>query len=243
MLVDSDAGGALHTATLNAPIPAPGKLGLADDYWEDFLCMVLYVPDTGVPHVSCTYTGLAFGFTGGNLGGITVSAVAQPGLTPGLTVAPFMRSMLYDALSLRGALDLVESSEYPVQNITLVIGDGRNERRAAKVRFDSEGNMKNKRYDLAWTDFYLKKPGIVFDASGNRDTLRQLLSGDINALDFSKVVSTAATRPVAALGGNLMNVVYDFTGYDFVVYVAIARNGREAFQDYLDHVSIQDLLP
>ena len=135
ILVDSDAGGALHAATLNAPIPVI-KEGLADDYWDDFLCMVLYVPDSGVPHVSCTYAGLAFGFTGGNLGGITVSTVAQSGVTPGLTVAPVMRSLLYDALNLRSALDLAESAEYPPQNVTLVIGDGRNERRAAKVRFD-----------------------------------------------------------------------------------------------------------
>ncbi|HOC70749.1 MAG TPA: PhoPQ-activated protein PqaA family protein [Candidatus Hydrogenedentes bacterium] len=243
MLVDSDAGGALHTATLNAPIPAPGKLGLADDYWEDSLCMVLYVPDTGTPHVSCTYAGLAFGFTGGNLGGITVSTVAEPGLTPGLTAAPLMRSVLYDALSLRGALDLVESAEYPPQNITLVIGDGRNERRAAKLRFDVDGNPSGIRYDLAWSDFYLKKPGIIYEAGAAGSTLKQLLNPNINALDFNRVVTTAATRPVAALGGNLMNVVYDFTGYDFVVYVAIARNGQEAFQDYLDHASIQALLP
>ncbi len=243
MLVDNESGGSLHATTLNAPIPASGKLGLADDYWEDFLCMVLYVPDTGAPHVSCTYTGLAFGFTGGNLGGITVSTVAEPGLTPGLTGAPLMRRVLYDALSLRGALDLVESAEYPPQNITLVIGDGRNERRAAKVRFDSDGDATGKRYDLAWSDFYLKKPGIIYEAGAAGSTLKQLLNPNINALDFNRVVTTAATRPVAALGGNLMNVVYDFTGYDFVVYVAIARSGQEAFQDYLDHASIQALLP
>ena len=94
------------------------------------------------------------------------------------------------------------------------------------------------------SDFGLKKPGIVYDAGGDAlNTLRQLLQPNIAGLSFAKVMTTAATIPVAVEGNNLLNVVYDFEGDNFTVFVASSKTGQEAFRDYFDQAFIQALLP
>lgn len=211
----------------------------------------MYVPEKGVPHINCTYAGLAFGFTGANLAGITVSQVSEPGTAPADTVSPLMRSMLYDALSLRGALGTVNNAYYPPANVKLIIGDGRNEKRAVKLWFDDTGGLVEKRYDLFRDDFDLEKVGLIYDASGDdaRQDVWQILQENLPVdsskppYNLRKVTTMAATVPAAMVGKNLLNVVYDFAGSNFVVYVAIARDGQEAFQDYLDQVWVQGLLP
>lgn len=234
----------MHAATLNAP-DVSAKIGLEGYFWEDYLCMVMYVPERGLPHVNFTYAGLAFGFTGGNIGGITVSPISEPGAAASYTTAPLMRSVLYDALSLRDALEMMDAAANPPRDITLLVGDGRNERRAAWARYNLAGARIAARYDQALSDFSLRRPGIVYGASGDaaRGALWQLLNADIDALTFAQVMTMTATVPTASAGNNLLNVVYDFQDENFTLFVAASRNHQEAFRDYFDQAFIQALLP
>ena len=42
---------------------------------------------------------------------------------------------------------------------------------------------------------------------------------------------------------NQLNIVYDFQDNQFIAYIGIARGVQPAFQDYLDQVLINRLLP
>lgn len=249
-MVDRDL---MHTATLNAPT------NVFLEGYNEYLCMVMYVPETGVPHVTCTYAGLAFGFTGGNIAGITLSTVVREPEMPlasNLMIAPMMRDILYKGLSLRDAVARVSASGIPADNLDLLIGDGRNEKRAVLLTYAGAA------WEEAWyrgsDQFTREQIGLRYDASDDRfrdveTTLKDII--DINPenppYSFNSVVTAAATLLSAAAMEeeeenalkNQLNIVYDFQDNQFIAYIGIARGVQPAFQDYLDQVLINRLLP
>ncbi len=232
---------AIHTVTVNAP---PPDKALAVNHFHDHLCAVMYVPDQGVPHIVFSYAGLAYGLTGVNLAGVSISDTLEPGAAGGDSAAPLMRTVLYDALSLRDAVDAIAAAE-PARATTFVVADGRNEKRAALVRLSAQGAIVEERYDLARTDFRMEKPGIVYYARTNaaRETLKYLLEDNSNAMTRNALLTVAGTMPTAMTGYNILNVGYEFDNSTLNVYIAVARNDQEAYQDYFEQIFMQRLLP
>ena len=235
---------AVHTVTINALPPPSAKPLETGDTLQDHLIAVLYVPEKGVPHIVFTYAGLAFGLTGVNLAGISINNTLEPDAAAGNNSAPLVRSVLYDALSLREAADTIAATP-PARASSFIITDGRNEKRAVRLRFSDSGQMLEERYDLAKSVFGLERPGIVYGAGSAvaQDSLASLLTANIATLTRTKLLTIAGTVPTAMTGYNILNVGYEFVGSDLMVYVAVARDGMEAYQDYFDQIFMQQLLP
>ena len=215
--------------------------------------MILYVPETGVPHVNCTFAGVTLGFTGANLAGITVSPISTPGTQPGPTALPLMRSLLYDALSLRDALDGLQlgavneelDEAYPPTNINFLIGDGRNEKRAVQAIFGPDAVLCV-RYDFARSNFNLYIRGIVLDASSDEGltALESILRRCVNSpFRFTNLSAIAAVPPMSLDNTNLLNIIYSFTDTSFNVRIGVAKEGQAAWQDHFELAEIQKLLP
>jgi len=88
----TDDVNAAHTVTINNAQPG---LELAD-----YLCAVVYIPNKGAPHTLVTYAGLAFGYTGINLGAISASEIPYADVASISNTQPLMRTIFYDAFSL-----------------------------------------------------------------------------------------------------------------------------------------------
>ncbi len=216
---DSEAA---HAVTLN------NELGID---FAQHLCAILYIPDKGAPHTVFTYTGLAFCYTGVNLGAISAVEVPDPGTSGVSDALPLMRTIFYDAFSLRDAISIAEDT--PPLNTALVFGDGRNEFRGVRVRTDDIGILPPLRYDLAEDDFGLSLPGIVYESAPTRlDILREELDKSIDKLTLKTLLTTANSPLFADAGKNILNVVYDDVPLDIYVNVADSTIGKDAYESY-----------
>ncbi len=231
-------------------------------------CAVVYVPQDGVPHTVLTYAGLTFGRTGVNLGGISALEVVDlpfwddetetlidpytgerfgfTGLEP--NALPLIRTILYDAASLREAVAMVKAA--PLQRpTTMLLSDGRNELRGARVKMYPGGLVLDERYDMALSDFEIaNSTGVVYGV----DTVLQpsfqtVLSGLLDpSLSFVDMFGIANTQPFAQQGQNPMNVLLDGTNLNIFVNLAEEVGGvySEAYNDVRDNLfNMQLLLP
>ncbi len=231
-LLDSDWS-AGHGVSLNSEI---GRT------LSDHLCAVLYVPKKGAPHTVFTYAGLAFGYTGINLGAISTSEVPDPAAPAGNGNAmPLMRSILYDAFSLRDAIGHAEENS-PL-NTALNFGDGRNEVRGARIWTDNLGIKLPIRYDLSEDDFSLSTPGIVYDSSPDQRTqLRGALSAIVEGFTLENLlVDIINVAPFAQENKNILNVGYD--SYPLDIYVNKAQGDQDANLTDTVNFNMQSLLP
>ncbi len=234
-----DHEGAAHAITVN------NELGLN---LAQYLCAILYIPDKGAPHTVLTCAGLAFGYTGINLGAISAAELPDPG-TSGLSYAmPMMRTILYDAFSLRDAVSIAE--EEPPLNTSLLFSDGRNESRGVRARTDEIGIIPPLRYDLAKDDFDISIPGIVYESQPDLlEDLKLELAAyiDTNNLTLKSLRDVANTEPFAITGKNILNVIYDGQPLDIYVSVADEANNKNAFETYRPNTpqkfNMQLLLP
>lgn len=196
-LADRTAG---HSATIN------DQLGID---LANHLCAILYIPNKGAPHTVLTYSGLVFGYTGINLGGISMVETPDPD-APANTAnsLSLMRSVLYDAFSLRDAIEWVEAN--PPFNTSVIIGDGRNEQRGVRIRTEETGITPPLRYDLAFEEFNVKRPGVLYDS---RPDLRNTLKVDVNLIksnaNLASLYTIANKPPYVANGKNILNIVFD----------------------------------
>jgi PKD repeat protein/PhoPQ-activated pathogenicity-related protein len=254
-----EGGGSALAASLNAPF-----------YKQQ--CAVVYIPDDGLPHTILTHAGLTFGRVGVNLGGISALEVVDPpvwnpdlgilvdpytGQRFGLTglepnALPLLRSVLYDSTSLREAVGIVKRAQL-VRPVTMLLSDGRNELRGARVKVLPGGLVLEERYDLALSDFNIANArGVVY---GTNTVLQPALSEALSALldpglSFADLVGIANMQPFAQADRNTANVVLDGTSLN--VFVSIAREGGggeylDAFEnldpDNPDYFNMQLLLP
>lgn len=226
----SDNSGAGHAVTVNSAL----GLDLAD-----YLCAVLYIPNKGAPHTLFTYPGLAVGYTGINLGGISASEVPDPDALAGDSNAfALMRSIMYDAFSLRSAIATAEAT--PPLNTSLVFGDARNEVRGVRIQTDESGILPL-RYDLV-EDVGGDTPGIVFDTMlERRDDLDTAITAEVDDFTVESLLGLANREPFAETGENILNVVYE--GVPLNINVNKAQGGVEAFEGETEAFNMQDLLP
>lgn len=122
---------------------------------HDYSVLVVYVPESGLAHVSPTFAGVVGAHTGMNTAGI---ALAEMGDSPGSEMPydlngthfmPLFRAILYDADSLTEALEILTTAQR-IKRYHYVFGDGGAELAAVKIRAHAPETPPN---DLiVWTD-------------------------------------------------------------------------------------------
>ncbi len=214
------AGGeTLHAVTVNSSGQLNWPVGNATKYPHDYGCIVVYVPERGVPHTLLTFAGLSIGRTGVNLGGISLSDqidtsdnVVEPANLGRLFL---VRTVLYDALSLKEAVDTVVAT--PVERgCSLIVADGRNQRRGAVIQ-TAPGITPTVSYNRSAV-FDAATPriaGMVYDASpainltAGYESAIQSLWGNFTEAAFKALAADPSVAPSAPSPVNELNAVYD----------------------------------
>jgi len=201
---------------------------------HEFPVVVVYVPDRGTPHVVPTFAGFVGAHTGMNLKGIALAEMGDSPRreAPYFVHAPhftvFFRTMLYDADSLTGALQIF-SAQPLTKRYHFVFGDGRTDKRAVKVLAhapEADGQQVKIWRDNDPDDEFAPQvlSCVVYNDEGRGafPTLRQ----EFGKLNGEKLVQLANRIPIK--GGNVVNVVYDTTGLR--MWVSYAQGKQEAYQ-------------
>ena len=201
---------------------------------HEFPVIVVYIPDRGIPHVLPTFAGMIGAHTGMNLRGIALSEMGDspakempyPVHAPHFTV--FFRSMLYDAETLTGALDIFRAQPLS-KRYHYVFGDGLTEKRAVKIRAHAP-EPPEKRVTI-WKDNDPSDenaphilPGIVYNDEG-RGAFPALQSGH-GRLTAEKIADVAYAIPIK--GGSVKIVIYDATALK--LWVSYAKGDKEAWE-------------
>ena len=215
--------------------------GLAARELEQQQCAVVYIPEIGAPHVLFTHAGMAIGHVGVNFGAISAMEITAPDANPGgeSNALPVVRSILYDALNLRDGLDIAKAS-LPSYATTIIVGDGRNELRSARITVDGVGGVIE-RYDQA-VDIGSTMRGVIFATipalENNLETrLTYFSSSGMTHDDMKLIVSES---PFAEAGNNLLNIVVD--GQHMALWVSAAKTTADAGTP-VDLLDFQALLP
>ena len=166
----SRAGGAtLHAVTVNGSGQLSWMVGGTAMSPQDYKCIVVYIPQTGVPHTLLTFAGLSIGRTGVNLGGISWSDqidTSNDVLARTNLGRMFLgRKVLYDSLNLNEAVNLVANN--PVERAcTIIVADGRNHLRGAVIQ-TTPGLAPVIIYNQSadFTAIGPQQAGMVYDAS------------------------------------------------------------------------------
>lgn len=201
---------------------------------HNFAAIVIYVPESGIPHVVPTFAGFCGAHTGMNFRGIALSEMGDASRkeAPYFVHAPhftaFFRTMLYDANSLTEALEIF-ARQPMTKRYHFVFGDGLSDRRAVKVR--AHAPEPADRRLLIWkdndaTDEFAPNvlSCVVYNDEG-RGAFPALKSGH-GKLNGESLVKLANQIPIK--GGNVVNVVYDATALK--MWVTYARGTEEAYQ-------------
>jgi isopenicillin-N N-acyltransferase like protein len=207
---------------------------------QDHPCIVIYIPDRGIPHANITFAGCIGANTGINARGIVLSEMGDsPGREypydmNGVHFTTLFRTVLYDADSLDKAIDLFKSADR-IKKYHFVVGDGQH-RKAVKMLAHAPRlviwNDNDPTDELAPRVF----KNIVYQDEGRGafQPLQQLY-GKIGGPDL---VGVACKIPIK--GDNVLDVVYDATALEF--WVAYAKKDIEAYKRPFVHVRLKDYL-
>jgi hypothetical protein len=201
---------------------------------QNFPAIVVYMPDTGIPHVVPTFAGIVGAHTGMNAAGVSLAEMGDSPAhempydvdAPHFTV--YFRTMLYDADSMTRCLSIFEKQRQ-TKRYHFVFAEGREERRAVKVRVkpaDGGESITSVWKDADPSDEFAPKvlPGIVYNDEGRGAF--PFLERERGQLNGQKLVELANRIPIK--GDNVVNVVYDAT--DLKMWVSYARDDSEAYQ-------------
>ncbi|MCI0331877.1 MAG: C45 family autoproteolytic acyltransferase/hydrolase [Planctomycetes bacterium] len=201
---------------------------------HEFPVVVVYLPQDGIPHVVPSFAGVIGAHTGMNAGGIVLAEMGDAAAeempyqvhAPHFTV--FNRTLLYDADSLTRTLDIFLAQPL-TKRYHFVFGDGRNERRAVKIR--AHAPEPPDRRVMVWkdndpTDEFAPNvlSCVVYNDEGRGafPTLKQ----EYGKLNGEKLIDLANRIPIK--GGNVVNAVYDAT--DLRLWISYAQGDKEAYQ-------------
>lgn len=207
---------------------------------QDHPCIVVYIPDQGIPHVNITFSGCIGSNTGMNAEGIVLSemgdtpAADYPFNLDGTHFTTLFRSVLYDADGLGAAVDLFKSA-HRIKKYHYVVGDGKN-RQAVKMLAHAPNLVVWKDNDP--TDELAPKvrQNLVYQDEG-RGAFGPLekVYGKIGP---QEMIGIACKIPIK--GGNILDVVYDATALEF--WVSYAKKDVEAYKRPFVHVKLKDYL-
>ncbi|UCH33988.1 MAG: hypothetical protein JSV65_15725 [Armatimonadota bacterium] len=207
---------------------------------QDYPVIVVYIPETGIPHANVAFAGFVGSMAGLNAEGI---ALTEKGASPssdypfdvnGLHFMVMFRSILQDAASLDDALAIVRSAKR-IKKYYYMIGDGRR-RAAAKIRaFAPELDIWP---DNDPTDEVAPQvmPNLVYVTMDDRKAWDHFNAhyGQYNpelVIELSRLVGT---------DGGLTYVVYDPAGRE--MWVAYAEGNTPAHQREYVHFRLSDYL-
>jgi hypothetical protein len=202
---------------------------------HEFPMLAVYLPAQGTPHLIPTFAGVIGANCGLSAAGIALSEMGDSPRreSPYNLHAPhfttWFRTVLYDATSLTTALDIFRRQP-ATKRYHFVFGDGRQERRAVKIRAHSleapPGDV------LIWRDNDPQDelaPNVLScvvyqdEGRGAFPTLKEQ-HGKLNG---ERLMALANQIPIK--GGNVLNAVFDATALR--LWVSYAGRGREAYQN------------
>jgi len=207
---------------------------------QDHPCIVIYIPNEGIPHASITFAGCLGANTGINAQGIVLSEMGDsPGRDfpfgiNGVHFTTLFRTVLYDADSLEKAVDIFRSAKR-IKKYHFVVGDGKSGK-AVKMLAHAP--------DLViWKDNDSKDElaphvlkNIVYQDEGRGAFAPlQRVYGKIGA---PELIDVACKIPIK--GVNVLDVVYDATALEF--WVSYAKKDVEAYKRPFVHVKLKDYL-
>ncbi len=205
---------------------------------QDHPCIVIYIPDAGIPHANITFAGCIGANTGINARGIVLSEMGDsPGREypydiNGVHFTTLFRTVLYDADSLDKAIAIFKSADR-IKKYHFVVGDGLH-RKAVKMLAHAPDLIIWKDNDP--TDELAPKvfKNIVYQDEG-RGAYAPLkrLYGKIAA---PQMIGVACKIPIK--GDNVLDVVYDATALEF--WVSYAKKDVEAYKRPFVHVKLKD---
>jgi len=211
---------------------------------QDYPCIVVYLPEEGVPHVNVTFAGGIGANTGINAEGIVLG---ERGASPeseypyelnGQPYNALFRAILYDAHSLTEALDIASTADR-IKRYYWFFGDGQMPD-GRKIRVNSPDPPPNN--FIVWTDNDPADelwPNVFVDAvyhtmdNGAAVTHLTAHHGQYDAdlmIELSRLVHS---------DHNLMNVVYD--GAALELWAAFAEGQEEAYLRPYVHFDLKSL--
>lgn len=202
---------------------------------HEFPVLVVYVPDRGHAHVTPSFAGFLGAHCGMNSRGIVLSEIGDASAKemPYDLHAPhftsWFRSILFDASSLGGALELFGRIP-PTKAYHFVFGDGRTERRSVKIRAHTGGGRPRPLIDIWKDDDSADElaPSVLScvvyhdEGRGAFPTLRE----QRGRLNGPRLIDLANRIPIR--GGNVMNAVFDASALR--LWVSYAGGDLEAYQ-------------
>jgi len=209
---------------------------------QGYPAIIVYIPQSGVPHANVAFAGLVGSMAGMNAEGV---ALSEKGETPAsdypfnLDGVPFIvmfRDILQDCHSLDQALALVTSARR-IKKYYYVIGDGQ-QPAAVKLRAFAP-NLD------VWTDndptdetYPNVRPNVVYKTMDDAAAWTHI-NANYGSYDADRMIDLS--RLVHSEGGNLMNVVYDATARE--MWIAYAEGSQDAADRPYVHFSLNDYIP
>jgi isopenicillin-N N-acyltransferase like protein len=211
---------------------------------QDFRCVVVYIPKSGIPHINPSFAGSIGCNTGMNLEGITLTEIGDspakdgPYEMHGIHFMILFRQILYSAKSLEDAVQMIKDAKR-IKKYHFVVGDGKKPA-AVKMKAWAPNLTIWKDNDPADEMAPEVFPQIVYHAEGRTPTARGHLSqyghGDY---DIDAVIQLS--KAIGSLGGNLMNAAYDATARE--VWISYALGEECAYRRPYLRVKMKDLVP
>jgi|GEM_PF-550080 len=210
---------------------------------QDYPAVVIYLPETGVPHANVTFAGYIGAIAGMNAEGI---AVTEMGDSPGsdypydLDGVPFFvmfRDILQDATSLADAVNIVSNADR-IKKYHYVIGDGIGVKGGVKMKAhdpDLDIWYENDPTDEVYPDVY---EDLVYNCEGRDPIARNHFTSHLGSYDSDLMIDLS--QAVATIGGNLMNVVYDATTLE--MWIAYAEGSENAYLRPYVYLNMNDYL-
>jgi isopenicillin-N N-acyltransferase-like protein len=209
---------------------------------QNYPVIVVYLPQSGVPHANVAFAGLVGSMAGMNAEGV---ALSEKGASPAadypfdLNGIPFIvmfRDILQDCHSLDQAVDLVTNAAR-IKKYYYVIGDGQ-QPAAVKIRAFAPG------LDI-WTDndpadevYPNVRPNVVYKTMDDTAAWNHI-NANYGSYDADRMIDLS--RLVHSDGGNLMNVVYDATSLE--MWIAYAEGTQDAADRPYVHFNLHDYIP
>jgi isopenicillin-N N-acyltransferase like protein len=194
---------------------------------HDFPCLVLYLPDEGIPHVNVSFAGYIGSNTGFNAAGIALAEMGnssgrdKPYDLDGYHFTMFFRDILYDAKTLEQALDVIRNAKR-IKKYHYVIGSGK-EGKGAKVVAHAP-NLKIWR-DNDPNDELAPNvmPNSVYEDEGRGAF--PYLKKDYGKHTAQTIIDISKAIPIK--GGNVLDAVYNATTFE--MWITYAQGETEAY--------------
>ena len=248
-------GDTLHAFSMNGSAQLSWPTVSGTRYPQDYRCIVMYIPESGVPHALLTFAGLTISRTGVNVGGITWSdqIVTLPvtAAVPANLGRMFLgRKVLYEALNLQQAEDRIAAPENLVERACqIVVTDGRNYRRGAYIQAKTNGAPVIIHNQSAIFDSVTPKTaGMVRVAAvalngTDYDTALRGIWGGFDEAGFLDVAADASVTQGGTGPINLLNTVYDCIGFELRINFSYASGTDMAYARPYSVFDMQQLLP